>query len=182
MKKASSPASVKSRHMRSAKNAMSAGYGFAYGKSYVDAVQSLVRENIEGLPDGWKVPKGSGVAAVVDSKKNVVGGAVVGLVEFEGSLVAGVQHVVIEESHRGRGLGVVLVGVLHQLVAPAVSGRSVFWLGQCKPTQATFYSRSGFTVLDPGQPAPRVPGTTKVPSFVNGNDVYTCWFYRQTSG
>lgn len=175
-------AKTQERHLRCAKAALKAGYSFALAQQdgQVEAVEALVRAHIHGVGEDWTVPQGSGVAVALDRDKNVAGGIVVELMESRGQQIAFLKHVVIAPDHRQEGLGVVLVGIAHQIVEPLYGTKSTYWLGQCEPGQADFYTRSGFTVMDPGQPATNVPGFGRGVEVLNGNDYYTCWFYRTT--
>jgi GNAT superfamily N-acetyltransferase len=108
-----------------------------------------------------------------DAEGQLIGALVAGALSFEADkVVLLVRHLVVEPSWRGRGVGVVQLGVL-----PQVLGRQPdLVIGNCEQDAAGFYQRAGFTVLEPGVPLPFPFG--RQPMVQLTNEHYPCWFFR----
>ena len=142
------------------------------------AIERMVRAHVEGAQK-WSMETGAGAVVAIDANEDIIGAAVVMMVDFDGNVAALIQHLVVLPEWRGRGVGEVTLGVVQQLPGRVLApGRAVslFW-GHCHPSAARFYQRAGYTVLQEGERFP-VPFAPDV-EIALSNPSYPCWFYRQ---
>lgn len=164
---------VRDRHMRYAKDLVEAGVTFMHmTPEDRPAVQRLVGEHITGA--GVVGAEEGGVVAR-DAEGRLVGALVVAGVSFEDQekVTLIIRHLVVEPDWRGRGVGVVQLGVLPQLLG---GRRPDLIIGNCTEESAGFYQRAGFDVLEAGVPLPFPFGRQAMVQL--SNQEYPCWFFR----
>lgn len=115
----------------------------------------------------------AGAVVAFDPQGSVIGCAVVGAADFDGRAVMFLQHLVVEPRWRGRGVGAVTLGLLHQMLPFA---GLVATVGNCAAEDARFYQHAGFTVFQPGEPL-ELPVGAPV-RLVVSNAHYPCWMVR----
>lgn len=94
-------------------------------------------------------------------------------------LLAHIRYVAVAPQWRRQGIATVLLCIMDQQGIPETVTRRLF-LGGCAPTEARFYQRAGFDVLQPGAVIPpELLGAEE--GFVNTNADYPCWFLRTWS-
>ncbi len=167
---------VKERHVRHAARLLEQGVQWEVMEGHDrPVVERLVRANILGIPTSWTIdPAGGGVVAR-DSDGKVIGAVVAGAARFDdGQVVTFVRHLVVDPAWRGKGVGVVTLGVLHQLFS--AEDQPVVFVGNCAPQDAKFYQRSGYTVLQPGEQLILPVGTPIAIGL--SSQPYPCWFFR----
>jgi len=161
---------VTGRHMNYASSLVADGVTFeATTAEEKPSVLALVTEHIAGA--GHVIGEEQG-GLVAKSEGLIVGALVVGAAKFTEDIVCFIRYLVVEPTWRGRGVAVVLLGVLPQLIGEDVS----LTIGNCAVDAADFYQRAGFTVLEPGVPLPFPFGARAMVQLSNRH--YPCWFFR----
>ncbi len=169
---------AKQRHLRCAKPLVAQGVQWhALASSEddqdQDQVQQLVRKHVRGIAAEWTIESHAGAVVARDAKQGIIGAVVVGAADFAGQVVALLQHLVVDPTWRGHGLGVVTLGMAHQLFDGMQ--KPTMYAGSCARPDARFYQRAGFTVLQPGEHLVFRGNPFPVQ---NSNQYYPCWFYR----
>jgi GNAT superfamily N-acetyltransferase len=169
---------VHDRHMKYAQKLVNDGIAFRpYRQEDTEAVVTLLRSHIEGWRQ-WYPNDSDGIVVAVDANDDLLGAAVIQAGDFQGNLWGFLTGMAVDPSARGRGIGVVLLGILHQL---SPDGRTFEgFLGGCAPDHAKYYHRAGFTVLQPHEPLPFAPaGLDNAANLMNMNDDYPCQMFRK---
>jgi GNAT superfamily N-acetyltransferase len=170
------PERVTERYLRYARPLVEAEVGFQkLERRDHAAVERLVRTEVPAMEDFAVSSVWSGGVTAHAKDEDLVGTIVVTGMSHGDRAAMMVEAIAVEPAWRGRGIGVVLLGVL-PLVLP--SQHVEFYYGMCNPREARFYQRAGYTVLEPGMALP-FPIGEDPPAFVNTTTTHPCWFYRQ---
>lgn len=162
------------RHLRYAQALVSDSIGFRpLDSSRDEDVAWLLHAIIDG--GAGPLTLDTDLAAIVanHADQTIVGGLLISATVLPHGCVAVIRHLAVDPGWRGRGIGLVLLGVLPQLsqnTPPALT------FGHCAEQDAGYYQRAGFTVLPPAVPLPKqlaehVPPTSTSPH-------QPCWIYR----
>ena len=141
------------------------------------AIEHLVQEHIAGMSDWVKLPQSqSGALVALDEHNNLIGAMVVDVASTDTEINTFIHHLVVEPSWRGRGVGVVLLGMVDQIIARHVpaEGRPVSYYGQCAPKDARFYQKAGYGVLQPQHQLIVMGTRIQLPN----DSPHPCWFLR----
>jgi GNAT superfamily N-acetyltransferase len=164
------PTRVQQRYLNYAHRLVDQGVAFRTVQPDDKApIEQLVQAHIAGSSSFRIRPEEGGVAAL-DAQGRVIAGLVIAGAQFNTDVVIFIRHLVVDPVWRGQGVGVVTIGVLPQV------HNATFYMGNCAVNAARFYQRSGFTVLDPGQPLPFLFGKQTMMQLTNEH--YPCFFYK----
>lgn len=152
-----------------------------YFQSRIDGgeTNNLIRRRLPSM-DTFTVAETDGVIGSLSKEEELLGVLVVALAEFDGSSVAFIRGLAVEEGHQGRGIGTVLLGLIDQMTDKDAGGRKLAGVvGSCAVDEDAFYQKAGYTVLQPGQPMPWLYGAQAGTRLENSNPTHDCWFYRE---
>ncbi len=168
------PDKVRQRHLQRAEQLVAEGFMFRAGEPEDhDVVERMVIDNITGASDDWNMLDENSLTCVATSPDGAVIGCFVGVgVEYDDLQVMLIRHLVVDHAWRGRRVGVVILGILYQLLA---DDRPSIYYGNCAEESARFFQRCGFTVLRPGAAMQAPPARFAV---IAGSDQHPCWFVR----
>lgn len=175
------PKDVRARHLDLAQQLVHLGVEFRHAREdEKETVRSLVRSHIKGS-EQTTFAEESGFLVALDTSQQIIGCTVVGLgVDDHKVLMMKLTSLVVVPEWRGKGLGTVLVGMLHQVIQnlPGVdlTTSPLIIYGSCSVEGKVFYRRAGFDVLEPGQPLMVPFGNMGI--MHNQNVEYPCWFSK----
>ena len=161
------------RHLRYARELVAGGVTFRRIEP-TDRIQvrTMVRAYVAGA-HGFEFDEDAGGLVAVDGADVVIGALVVNAADFNSQIAVFVRFLVVEPTWRGRGVGVVMVGMIPQILG----GQPSVTVGNCAARDARFYQRAGFSVLDSGQRLPFPLGNQALMS--NTSTSQPCWFFRE---
>ncbi|MGD7708130.1 GNAT family N-acetyltransferase [Microlunatus sp. Y2014] len=154
--------------------------GVEYGPATtaeLSVLDGMIREHITGLEE-WSSTRSDAGVAIARQGGQVIGGVVSHVMAFGDDMVVHLQHLVVSPEWRRRGVGTVLLGLTPQIVERAAgegADRDAVFYGQCAPGSATWLHRSGYVVLQPGQPIVLCDQMIAVPD----DAAQRCWFARR---
>ena len=121
--------------------------------------EQLVRATVPGMANAtFDDDMGGIVARTKSNEPEIV--AVVGVSAYEVDSVKFrvIRLVAVRGDYQGKGLGAVCLNAARQRFLPDAN----YTYGNCSPSEAPFYARTGFTVLDPGVAFPFVSGRSRL--------------------
>lgn len=172
-------AKVKERVTRYAHPLVDAGVTFAAMREEdKPEVHALIDAHVE-MEHGWKVSPESGGVVVRDKDGALIGTVLVGAGDFPrqmgpSQILGLVRAVAVDPAWRGRGVGVVALGMVERVFH---ENRPDYYVGNCKPEDARFYQKLGYTVLQPESEFPLALGDEVVQVAIS-NPRYPCCFFR----
>lgn len=164
-------AKVAPRHRAYATQLADAGVTFDKMKTENrQAAEALVKERLI-FDEPFRLTQEAG-GILATHGEALIGVAVAEAAQFGSRVTMRVTALAVTPEWEGRGLGTVLLGMMHQLVP----GRVQFLFGGCAPEAAQFYQRAGFDVLAPGEPMPFPFGSGA--ELASSNPHYPSMFFR----
>lgn len=130
-----------------------------------EEVEALVRSSVEGSSDFDLIPGEMG-GVVARDRGALAAALIVSVAEFSGALVVSIRDLVTASSHRGRGLGTVMLGLIWQITQNEIGRMPDSTNGNCNRAAARLYQRAGFTVLQAGvsaRPSAEMPVPIAIP-------------------
>lgn len=168
---------AKTRHLRYAQSLIDAGVTFRPGTDNDrTTIETLVHTHIDDMSHWTVNDEEHGVMVARDRDQSIIGVLVARAVQNPQASALYVQHLVVVPEARGRGIGVVMLGIVEQLLPAGTPTPTTIW-GQCEARAKRWYEKAGFTVLAP-QDRMRIPLSDPPVYMVNSNPTYSCWFYR----
>lgn len=165
---------VDSDRFRAALTLVGDGYTVdAADRRAADDAQRIVARWVMDDPT-WRRPDDNGTIAAIAPDGEVAGALMLTAWESPNhGLVVTLRALAVVPEHRGRGLGLVLMGMIPQYVELHVGREPDCTHGSCAPSAARFYQRTGCVVLKPGE---RLPFRTV--ELVNVDERYPCHIFR----
>lgn len=173
------PEKVRARYLRHAREAVDAGVTFD-GMKPADKTEvwSLISQHVT-MPPKWKIAKNEGGIIARDPEGKLIGALLMNGISFDGpqgpQLMASIRSVVVDPAWRGRGVGVVTLGMADRPFHPQ---RPNLYIGNCAEADARFYQRLGYTVLQPGSEFPLPLGAETIKVGITNPD-YPCFFFQE---
>ncbi|MCA4135482.1 GNAT family N-acetyltransferase [Arthrobacter sp. M4] len=173
------PEKVMDRYLRYARELVDAGVTFrAMKPADKPEAWSLISRHVT-MPSEWKIAKHEGGILAHDPGGKLIGALLMNGMSFDGpqgpQLMASIRSVVVDPGWRGRGVGVVTLGMADRPFHPQ---RPSFYLGNCAEADARFYQRLGYTVLQPGAEFPLPLGAETIKVNITNPD-YPCFFFQE---
>lgn len=164
-------ARVDQRYLQYATTLVAAGLEFrAIRGTDKSATEDLMNERLY-FDRPYKMGNGSG-GLLVTAEEEIIAGMVLDVQEGqEAEFAVRVTTVAVTPEWERRGVGTVLLGMIHQIVAVP---KLIY--GGCEPHAASFYQRAGFDVLREGELLPFTLGGGMLLAATNPH--YPCWFVR----
>lgn len=161
---------VRERHTGFANDLVEQGYTFLPIKTPDRAaVETLVNDRLV-FDNVYAMAEAAGGIRAVSAAGELAGAIVLEGMSFPDGLAMRVTAIAVEPRHERRGIGTVLLGMAPQLATPT------FIYGGCAASEATFYQRAGFDVLQAGAALPFTLGGGL--NLKSSNVHYPHWFIR----
>lgn len=175
------PAKVRERYLRYARDSTAAGVAFAHMQnSDKPEVWAFINEHVS-MPSPWRIAEEEGGIVARDSEGKLIGALLMNAVSFDSprgpAVLVTIRSLAVDPEWRGRGVGVVTLGMADR---PVSSLGPAFYMGNCAETDARFYQRLGYTVLQSGADLPLDLGPHGMTIAID-NPNYPCCFFRESA-